>query len=50
MAHSLLAIRDGERGEEAETGALLLAEGLQNLQICSDFARAYANAMRAHRG
>jgi len=50
VADALLAFRDGERGEEARTGAMVLAEGLQNLRLCSDFARAYAGAMRGRRG
>jgi hypothetical protein len=50
MADALLAFRDGEHGEEARTGAMILSEGLQNLRLCSDFARAYAGAMRGRRG
>ena len=50
MADALLAFRDGEHGENARMGAMVIAEGLQNLRICGDFARAYAGAMKARRG
>jgi len=47
MADALLAFRDGEHGEDARMGAMLIAEGLQNLQICGKFALSYAGAVRA---
>ena len=50
MADALLAFRDGERGEAGRLGAMMLAEGLQNLRLCGDFARAYAGAMRSRHG
>ena len=45
MAESLIALMDGERGESAKDGALLLAEGLLNLRDCANFARGYAGAL-----
>jgi hypothetical protein len=45
MAESLIAFRNGERGESASDGALLLAEGLINLRDCADFARGYSKAL-----
>jgi hypothetical protein len=45
MAESLTAFVDGDRGEVGHTGAMLLAEGLANLRVCSEFAQGYAKAL-----
>jgi len=52
MAESLIAFVDGDRGDVGRTGAMLLAEGLANLRVCSEFAQGYAKALskRGKRG
>lgn len=44
-AECLTAFIDGDRGEPGRTGAMLLAEGLANLRVCSEFAQGYARAL-----
>jgi hypothetical protein len=45
MAEALMAFRDGESGDLASLGALVLASGLCDLDRCAEFATAYAKAM-----
>lgn len=42
MAECLTAWKDGEDTDLASTGAMLVAEGLVNLDVCARFALEYA--------
>lgn len=44
MADALIAFRDGDKGDDGHTGAMLIAEGLANLRGVVDFLHAYAKA------
>jgi len=44
MADALIAFRDGDKGDDGHTGAMLIAEGLSNLRGVVDFLGAYAKA------
>jgi hypothetical protein len=44
MADALIALMDGDRGPDGHAGAMVLAEGLANLRVCADFAKAFAKA------
>jgi hypothetical protein len=40
MAGALMAFNNKEPGETALTGAMLLAEALDNLRLCASFVKA----------
>jgi hypothetical protein len=49
MANSLLVLFGSPDDDRAMTGAMLVAHGLDDLNICAEFARAYAEMLSRRR-
>lgn len=45
MANALLAFRNGDQGDSAQVGAMLLAEGLVNLRTTAKFCAGLSAAL-----
>ena len=46
MADALLAFRDGKDDELGYLGAMLIAQGIQNLERCAEVATLFASPKR----